>query len=195
MLYKDFKSYGSLAAYGAGISWFLYTVSFMILKNPLWSSLFLMLAAVFALAVFVTIYRDLKEVDSSFAIYILLLGFLGSFGALTHGGYDLANIINPPAGMNANLPSQIDPRGLLTFGVTGAAILKLSWLMQKIKAMPVNLAYLGILSGILLIIIYLGRLIVLDPTNPLLRYPILIEGFIVNPLWYLWLGSALSKKS
>lgn len=66
--------------------------------------------------------------------------------------------------------------------------------MGKTKVFPQNLSYLGILSGILLMVIYLGRLIVLDPTQPILKYPILIEGFIVNPLWYLWLGYIFQKK-
>jgi hypothetical protein len=38
------------------------------------------------------------------------------------------------------------------------------------------------------VLIYLGRLIVFDATNPLLLGPAALEGFIVNPLWYIWLG-------
>ncbi|MDP9243568.1 MAG: hypothetical protein M3O77_00615 [Chloroflexota bacterium] len=54
------------------------------------------------------------------AFWALALGLAGALGAALHGGYDLANAINPPASDPiANLPSPIDPRGLLTFGVSG----------------------------------------------------------------------------
>ena len=40
----------------------------------------------------------------------------------------------------------------------------------------------------LMIILYLGRLIVLQSTSLVIVIPALLEGFIVNPLWYIWLG-------
>ena len=136
----------------------------------------------------------LKDEDSGFALVIVVLGVAGALGTMIHGGYDLANAINPPLTQNLDLPSQVDPRGLLSFGLTGLAILKASWLMGKVKSFPKNLSYLGFLSGILLLVIYLGRLIILDPASLVLKYPILIEGFIVNPIWYLWLGWVFQKK-
>lgn len=194
MLYQGSKNWGQWAAYGAGISAFLYAVSFIFLKDPLLYSIFLMLVGKFGLAVFVVLYDVIKDVNLRFARYVLILGVLGSAGALLHGGYDLANAINPPGSSNPDLPSQIDPRGLLTFGVMGAAILKLSILLVEGKKLSQGLGYLGMLSGLLMIVVYLGRLTVLDPTNPILLYPILLEGFIVGPVWYLWLGSVLGKR-
>lgn len=114
-------------------------------------------------------------------------------GAALHGGYDLATVIHPPATPVPELPNPVDPRGLLTFGFTGVALLKLSWLMGRSQGFPRNLPVLGYLSGVLLLVIYLARLLILDPTNPLLLYPVLAEGFIVNPLWYLWLGATLRR--
>ena len=183
-----------LSAYLVGVSWLAYAYFFVIARDVLLYSLFLTLGGLFSIKVFIALYRMLKEVDGGFATTILVLGVAGSLGTMVHGGYDLANAINPPASINLDLPSQIDPRGLMAFGVTGLAILKASWLMGKTKVFSQNISYLGFLSGILLIIIYLGRLIVLDPTSPILKYPILIEGFIVNPIWYLWLGYIFQKK-
>jgi hypothetical protein len=50
---------------------------------------------------------------------------VAALGAAIHGGYDLANLINLPASAAAlpDLPSQVDPRGLLTFGVMGLGLL------------------------------------------------------------------------
>jgi hypothetical protein len=39
-----------------------------------------------------------------------------------------------------------------------------------------------------MVVLYLGRLIILEATNPVIVIPALLEGFIVNPLWYIWLG-------
>lgn len=136
----------------------------------------------------------LKEIDPGFALTIVVLGVAGALGTMVHGGYDLANAINPPMMANLDLPSQVDPRGLLAFGITGLAIFKAAYLMDKTKYFPHNLNFLGLISGVLLIVIYVGRLVVLDPTQPILKYPILIEGFIVNPLWYLWLGRVFQNK-
>lgn len=189
-----FRKDSYISAYLAGLSWLAYAYFFVIARDNLLSALFLTLGGLFAIKVFTALYQMLKEVDEGFALTFTVLGVAGALGTMVHGGYDLANAINPPAMANLDLPSQIDPRGLLAFGITGLAVLKASWTMGKSKSFPQNLSYLGILSGILLMVIYLGRLIVLDPTSPVLKYPILIEGFIVNPLWYLWLGYIFQKK-
>ena len=190
-----FRKDSYTSAYLAGVSWLLYSYFFVIAKDNLLSSLFLTLGGLFAVKVFVTLYKMIKEVDDGFALIILILGVAGALGTMIHGGYDLANAINPPTGVNLSLPSQVDPRGLMAFGLTGIAVLKASWLMGKVSKFPKNLCLLGLLSGVLLLVIYLGRLIVLDPTSPMLKYSILIEGFIVNPLWYLWLGWVFQNKS
>lgn len=189
-----FKKDSYISAILAGIAWFLYAYYFVIAKDMLLSSLFLTLGGLFAVKVFTGLYKLLKETDEGFALTIAVLGIAGALGTMVHGGYDLANAINPPLGANLSLPSQIDPRGLMSFGITGLAILKAAWLMGKNNKFDKNLSYLGFLSGILLLVIYLGRLIVLDPTAPILKYSILIEGFLVNPLWYLWLGWFFLKK-
>lgn len=188
-----FKKDSYISAYLAGISWLLYAYFFVIARDVFWYSLFLTLGGLFAVKVFMALYEKLKSVDSGFAKTCMVLGVAGALGTMVHGGFDLANAINPPTGANLTLPSQVDPRGLLAFGLTGLAVLKASYLMSKAKEFPKNLVYLGFLSGVLLLIIYLGRLIVLDPTSPILKYSILAEGFIVNPLWYLWLGKIFQK--
>lgn len=191
---KDFGKFSAISAALAGVAGFLYAVSFVILKDPSLSALFLMLSGLFALPVMLALFNKLRDVEANFALLALILGIVGSLGYLIHGGYDLANVINPPSVANIDLPSQVDPRGLLVFGVTGFAILKFSWLAQKSKAFPGGFSNLGLLSGLLLLVIYLARLTVLSPTNPMLLYPVLLEGFVVNPIWYLWLASLLWGK-
>lgn len=194
---KKIHIYFPYVAYGAGISALAYAYSFIILKNPFWYSIALMLLGVFSLKVMVILYGRLKGIQEDVARYATIAGMIGAVGVILHGGYDLANVINPPSGLATltDLPSQIDPRGLLAFGFTGVALIKISWLMMQERKYPQGLVWTGILSGVLLIIIYVARLTVLSPTNPWLLYPVLLNGFVVNPVWFLWLGVVLRKKS
>ena len=191
----DTKTYPAYSAYVAAAAGFLYAVSFVVLQNPFLSALFLLLGGFAAVPVFVVLYNRLRSADHVIAQIALILGILGAAGTIMHGGFDLANALHPPSVLSTDVPNQADPRGLLTFGLTGIALIKIAWLMAKSKAFPNKLASLGYGSGILLVIIYLARLIILDPSNPLLLYPVLIEGFIVNPLWYVWVGSALQRSA
>jgi hypothetical protein len=93
-----------------------------------------------------------------------------------------------------DLPNPVDPRGLLTFGVGGLALFVNSWLIVGSGRLPRWLGYLGFLSAALLVILYLGRLTVLSASNPIILYPALLNGFIVNPIWYIWLGISLLRR-
>lgn len=189
-----FNAYASLNAFAAGAAGLLYAVSFVILQNSLWSAIFLLLGGVLAVPVMVALFHKLRDVEPHFALAFLILGIFGAGGAAIHGAYDLANAISPPIWAIADVPNGIDPRGFLTFGVMGAAILKISWLLGKGDVFSKKFRLLGYVSGALLVIIYLARLIVLSPANPILLYPILLEGFVVNPLWYVWLGYLLKRE-
>jgi hypothetical protein len=112
-----------------------------------------------------------------------------------HGGYDLANAIHPPATPNADLPNPIDPRGLLTFGVSGIGLFVIAWLIGRTAGLPKRLGTLGYGLAVLSVVLYLGRLIVLSPRNPLIFVPALLAGFVVYPLWYVWAGLVLWRGS
>src|SRR3712207_8857773 len=79
-----------------------------------------MLMGLLSTAVLVAVYGRLRETDASFALLALVLGVAGALGSAVHGGFDLANAVNPPAStLVEEVPNPIDPRGLLTFGVAG----------------------------------------------------------------------------
>src|SRR5881227_2657094 len=165
----SFERFAGLSAVLAGITGLLYSMSFVLLKNDVLIALFLMLGGVFSTAVLVAVYNRLKETDATFPLWALLLSIAGAFGAIIHGGDDLANAINPTSAnvALANLPSAIDPRGLLTFGVAGIGIFVMAWLMGRSGQFPRGLSYWGCLLAVLLFVLYLGRLIILDPKNPI----------------------------
>lgn len=200
---KDFDNFAGLLSILAAVSGFAYAVSFIIISRstPEWgallSALFLLLSGFLATGVWTALSVRMRQVSESFGLWGYVLGLAAAVGMAIHGGYDLANALNPPAEnlpALANLPSQIDPRGLLTFGVGGVALLLASWLLEKDRSFPKNLVYLGGLSGALSLVLYFSRLIVLEPANPLILYPALINGFVANPLWYLWLGLLLRRR-
>jgi hypothetical protein len=188
---KSFDRFGGACAILAGISGLLYSVSFVILKNDLLDALLLLLGALLSVVVLIGLYTRLQETDNAFALLALLVGMGAALASTLHGGYNLANAINAPGALPggvADLPSPTDPRGLATFGLTGLSVLLFAWLIVRSGSFPKSLGYLGYLLAVLLIIIYLGRLIVLSATSPLFLIPAAVTGFIVNPLWYIWLG-------
>lgn len=190
---KSFDLFAGWFAIFAAIFGLLYSVSFVILQSNLLSALFLLLGGLSATIVMTALYRHLRDTEPSFALLAFVLSVGAAAGSLIHGGYDLANALHVPASLNADLPSPIDPRGLLTFGVAGIGLFILSWLMTRNNDFPKGLGYLGYVSAVLMIILYLGRLIILQATSLGIVIPALLEGFIVNPIWYLWLGITLLR--
>jgi hypothetical protein len=188
----SFARFAGLCAILAGIIGFLYSVAFVVLQNNLLSALFLLLGGLLTTVVMTALYERLREADAGFALWAFTLALVSAAGAAIHGTYDLANAINPPPSI-PDLPSAIDARGFLTFGVAGLALFIIAWLIGRGGSLPGGLATLGYLLAVLLVIIYLGRLIILAPTNPLLLVPAALTGFIVNPLWYIWLGLSLQR--
>jgi hypothetical protein len=199
-----FSRLAGACAIAAGVAGFVYSVAFIGLvllgtapeTGVVISSFALLVGAVLTVIVYAGVYRLLLEIGGGLTLVALLLGVTGAVGATIHGGYDLAVALHPPAdelGVISELPNAIDPRGLLTFGVSGVAALIASSLIARHPAFPSRLATLGYVAGALLIVIYLGRLIILTPTNPIVAVPAALAGFIVNPAWYIWLGLTLRR--
>ncbi len=192
-----FDRFAGAGAILAGAVGLLYAISFVLISRSvpalggLLSALFLLLGGIASIAALVGLYRWAREVDDGYATLGLLLALAGALRVLVHGGYDLANALHPPAMLNADLPSPIDPRGLLTFGLAGLGALINSALIVRSGRFPRALGQLGYLLGGLLVIVYLGRLIVLDAASPLVLGPAALTGFLVNPIWYAWLGLSL----
>ena len=186
------------SAWLAGACGLLYSVSFVLISKASpnlgagLSGFFLLTGGIFGASALVGLYERLAPAGGGYALWALVFGLAGALAATLHGGYDLANAIHPPD-QSTTLPSAVDPRGLGTFGIAGLAVLAFAYLMSRDSAFPSNLAYLGYLSGGLLVAIYLARLIILSPANPIVLAPAALEGFIVNPAWYIWLGFVLRR--
>lgn len=193
-----FERSSGYSAIAAGVAGLLYSITFVVTLRGIANlsalyAFFLLVGAISSVQALSALYRRTRDVDSGFALTALLFGFAGALAAALHGGYDLANVFHPPTAAATDFPSQMDPRGLGTFGLAGLAILVFARLVQRGDVLPRGLAALGYVSGALLVLTYLGRLIVLDPNSALVLAPAALEGLIVNPLWYVWLGLALIR--
>src|SRR5438477_2847943 len=175
----SFESFAGISAVAVGALGLLYSVAFVVLNQPALYSLFELLGGVLTTVVLVALYRRLRESDESFALWGVLLGLASAIGSAIHGGYDLALAINPPKAdvlSDANVPFLVDPRGLMTFGVAGIGLFVVAWLMTRNSFFPKNLAYLGYVLAVLLVVLYLARLIIVDPKSVAVRLPAALAG-------------------
>jgi hypothetical protein len=188
---SGYARFAGVCAVLAGAGTLLYSISFILLTNEALSSLALLANGLLATAVGVGIYERVKAQEPAFALWALLLSLVGGIGAALHGGYDLAALLHSHAPVDPNLPSAMDPRGLLTFGASGIGLWVFAWLILRSKSLPTPVGYLGYLVAALQIVLYLGRLILFDAANPVIVVPALLAGFIATPVWYVWLGVSL----
>lgn len=194
---RSFLTLGGACAVVAGVATFLYSVAFVVLKAATLYSLLQLVGSLAATVALVALYERLRETDPGLALWLVLAGVVAGIGSAIHGAYDLSNALNPPRAdvlADANLPNLVDPRGFLTFAVAGLALLAASWLMSRTAGFPVPLAYLGYVLGLLMLLTWLARLIVLDATSPLVLLPAALTGFLANPAWYIWLGLVLLRQ-
>src|SRR5437870_6003926 len=148
----SYERFAGACAVLTGVIGLVYSIAFVVLKSVPLQSVSLMALGLLGVAALIGVYGLLKENDASFALLAVILGIAGGLGAAIHGGFDLANALHPPAQLNADLPSQIDPRGMLTFGVAGLGLWVVAWLILRGSQFPRGLGYLGYLTAALLIV-------------------------------------------
>lgn len=156
------------------------------------SAVLLMISGLLGIVVVCALYVCFKNLDVGFALLALVLGVLGAGGAFVHGAYDLSTLVSPgevvATGVNA-----VDPRGVLVFGISGLSILIFARLIVIGTRLPLKLGWIGYGLAALLLLLYLGRLLVLDPSQPVLRLSAILAGFVLNPVWNLWIGVELIR--
>jgi hypothetical protein len=194
------------AAILAGIGGFVYSVAFIVgvvlgrapdLGRSV-SSIALGVGGLLTAIVAIALFQRAREASAPGALLAVALALFGSVGAAIHGGYDLANVLHSPVAdvfVVNDLPNPVDPRGLLTFAFAGIGLLTLVWLVRRAGELRNWIGLLGLVVGALLILIYLGRLIILSPTNPLVAGLAGLTGFILSPVFYVGLGLWLRSRA
>jgi hypothetical protein len=185
---EELAGYAALATAAAGVG---YAIAFVVVKSGLWSAIFLLGGSALSLFVLLTVYRRFRSVQPTMALWALVFGAIGATGAAIHGGYDLANVLHPDLALTG-FPNPVDPRGLLTFGASGIALLIGGFLVGRIPGLPAWARWLAFAAGLSLVATYVGRLIVLDATSPYVLGPALVAG-VLSPVVYLALGVWLTR--
>jgi hypothetical protein len=186
----SFNRFAGWASILAGVAGIGYAIAFVLLKNAQLSALFLTLAPLLAVAGLVAVFVRVRQVDAGFATVALALGAFGSLAASSHGAFDLSNVLHPPAVLPSDIPSEMDPRGYATFALTGLAVILLAWLSARTTDLPAWVSPLGIALGVVLVVTWLARLVVLDATSLLVLLPALVAG-LLSPVFFLLLGAWL----
>jgi hypothetical protein len=186
---RSFERFAGWLSVLAGIAGIGYALAFVVLKNAQLSAVFLTLAPLLAIGGLVAVFDRVRATEPGFATVALALGAFGSLAASSHGAYDLANVLHPPASI-PDVPFAVDPRGYGTFALTGLSLVLLAWLANGTPDLPSWVSPIGIVLGVVLVITWLARLIVLDATSMLVLAPALVSG-LLSPIFFLLLGAWL----
>jgi hypothetical protein len=192
-----FQRFSGWCAVLAGAASLGFTVSFSVVvqEGERWaqwvSAVTLTAGALVTLPVLVALHARLREPEVQFALVGLLLGVAGVIATAIHGSFDIANLSNPGKPDLSELPNAVDPRGFMTFAVTGLALLVFGWLGTRTDGIPAMVARLALVAGVLLLVLYFGRLTVLNPKTNVIKATALVQGLVVSPAFFLGLGRSL----
>ena len=197
---RPFERFAAACAIAVGAGGLAYAIAFVVILNrdskgaEIASSLFLLVGGLLATAVLTAVYGRVRDADPGFALWGLVLGVAGSLGSAIHGGFDLGRLVDDIDASLPDVPNPVDPRGLMTFAVTALAVFTFAWLIVRSDRLPRPLGYIGFAVGALFLVLYLGRLIIVDPKSPVLLGAAVLSGFVGNPAWFIWLGVALRQE-
>jgi hypothetical protein len=197
----SFDRFGGNCAILLGIGGFIYAILFAFVvadsEAPTWVTglwlTFLLVGGLLTTVVTVALYQRLREIDEGVALLALLLGFAAAVGGLVHAAYQLIPITSSNPGVIVTT-TPADPLGVLRFGLAGVTLLILAVLIVRSEQFPKSLGYLAYFGGALLVFIYVGRLFdVITPAEKITLIPPFLYGFIVHPVFYVWLGRQLLR--
>jgi hypothetical protein len=147
--------------------------------------------ALLATPVSVALYYRLRDTDRGFALLALLLGVAAALGQFENSALGLGGALTPEIGAEG---APADPFGAFRFGLAGVSLFVVGWLAIRGGALPPGLGYLAEAGGILLVLVYLGRLFgVIDPATRITVVPPVLYGVVVHPVLYVWLGVVLRR--
>jgi hypothetical protein len=195
--YRRFAGVAAIATAMAGI---VFTVTFAIAVHDgkhwaLWaSSITLVVAGLVAIPVVVALADQLGTNEPQFARLGLVFGLVATLGSALHGAWDTAVLAHPLD--HPDVPSYTDARGFATFAMTAFALAVFGWLILRGGNIPRLVGQLALLAALLLLVVYFGRLIALNPKRPVIKWVAVVSGLLVNPAFYLaYARSLLTRHS
>jgi hypothetical protein len=193
-----YRRFASICAIGAALLGVLFTVSFAayVREGYHWahwtSAIALTAGGIVTIPVVLALYERLRDPEQQLAVLASIVGLAGALGAAVHGAYDVA-VLAKPAGKASAFPSQVDPRGFATFALTALALGLFGWLALRGGQLPRLVAQLALAAATLLVVVYFGRLIALDPNTNVIKVAALAVGLVVSPAFYLGVARSLAR--
>ena len=155
------------------------------------SSGLLIAGGLVGLPVLVAIYLRVRHVDEGFAIVGLVVAAAAALGTVLHGAHDVAAFAHPEkVTTSADYPNFTDPRGFSTFALFGLGMIVLA-AMTRGAGFAKPIPAVGAISGVLAVIVYIGRVTVLDPKRWWVAIAAVGAGVVGVPLWNVLVGRAL----
>jgi hypothetical protein len=156
----------------------------------LWYSL-LIGGGMLTVLVLVGVYERLRPAGGGLALVALLLGVLGAFGGIVHGG-QLLNATLQDA--SADPLASADPMGVFRYATAGVALAVVGYIVLMAGGLPRAIGSLAAFGGFLLVLIYAGRLYdFITPSEKVSLIPPVLYGIVVHPLLYVWLGFTMLR--
>jgi len=191
-----FERLAGLCAILVGFGALVYAILFITIvegneETEPWFAI-LLVGALTTVPVMIALYIRLRAFDEGLALTALVLGLFGALGGILHGGYELAALVTPPdtspeVGVFPG-PESV-AKGVLRYLVAGLALLLIAWLVWASALLPRGIAILAGSGGVLLVVIYFGRLFdFITPGDYVSLIPPILYGFLVHPLLYGWIG-------
>lgn len=197
--------FGGVSALIVAILSLLYAIFFLLVTprsttlGTLGSASTFAISGFFSLAAYVALYRRVQHHHPDIALWALLLGASTSIATVLHGTYEalLFNRLAVTTGADSTmlalvqtLPTQINPMGLMSFGVVGIASYAWGWLLLRSNAFEQLLGYLGLLNALLLLTLFIAYV---GGIQPLVLLAGGLTSVVVGPIWWTLLGIRLLK--
>lgn len=194
-----FDRTASVMAYLSAAIALAYSVSFgyYVQEGDRWaqytSSGLLMAGGLIGLPVLVAIYLRVRSIDEGFAIIGLIVATAAALGSVLHGAHDIAVFANPEVATGSpDYPNFTDPRGFSTFALFGLGMLVLAAMCRGAR-FPKAIPFVGAATGALTVIVYIGRVTVLDPKRWWVAIAAVGSGVIGVPVWNVLVARTLRR--
>ena len=144
------------------------------------------LVAFWALFAIVAVYYRVRSVGEAWAFFATLVGVAAAVGTMVAAVYEVANLRTSPVSV---APSEANPLGLMSFGLTGLWFVIANLLLWRTKV-PRVLALLGLVTAAALL---WGFVAALSLNGGVVYLATVFAGAIGGPIYWLWLGRQLRR--